>query len=167
MNSRVTDVNDNAPMFSSSSYKARVSEATPTGLIFIVILVDFDKFCQNLRHACLSGFIISWAVKKVKPRTLKIYDKIWLDMKNDDIYRIYQSLVKTTVGRSASSFSVAGMMCYQLLATQSSALRISAYRDFQSNPTQSHTHPLIAFGHLSLSIVIRNNASRPRQINVD
>merc|ERR1712083_954890 len=27
--------------------------------------------------------------------------------------------------------------------------------------------PLIAFEHLSLSIVIRNSASRPRQINVD
>ena len=42
----------------------------------------------------------------------------------------------------------------QLLAPQSSALRISAYRDFQSNP-------LIAFEHLSLSKVIRNSASRP------
>merc|ERR1712032_275654 len=28
-------------------------------------------------------------------------------------------------------------------------------------------NPLIAFGHLSLSIVIRNSASKPRQINVD
>ena len=36
-----------------------------------------------------------------------------------------------------------------LLAPQSGALRISAYRDFQSNPI-----PLIAFEHLSLSMVI-------------
>merc|ERR1711911_47143 len=51
-----------------------------------------------------------------------------------------------------------------LLAPQSGALRISAYRDFHpSNPI----HPLIAFEHLSLSMVIRNSASRPRQINVD
>ena len=47
-----------------------------------------------------------------------------------------------------------------LLAPQSGALRISAYRDFQSNP-------LIAFEHLSLSIVIWNSPSRSRQINVD
>ena len=51
------------------------------------------------------------------------------------------------------------------LAPQSGALRMSAYGDFQSHPNP--THPLITFGHLSLSIVIRNNASRPRQINVD
>merc|ERR1711911_174873 len=51
-----------------------------------------------------------------------------------------------------------------LLAPQSGALRISAYRDFHpSNPI----HPLIAFEHLSLSMVIRNSASRLRQINVD
>ena len=56
---------------------------------------------------------------------------------------------------------------FGLLALQSGALRISAYRDFQSNPIQPIPNPLIAFGHLSLSIVIRNNASRPRQINVD
>ena len=56
-----------------------------------------------------------------------------------------------------------------LLAPESGALRISAYRDFQSQSrSQSNpTHPLIAFGHLSLSMVIRNNASGPRQINVD
>ena len=42
--------------------------------------------------------------------------------------------------------------CY-LLAPQSGALRISAYRDF--HPIPSHPiHPLIAFEHLSLSIVI-------------
>ena len=39
---------------------------------------------------------------------------------------------------------------YPLLAPQSGALRISAYRDFQSHPTL----PLIAFEHLSLSMVI-------------
>ena len=49
------------------------------------------------------------------------------------------------------------------LAPQSGALRISAYRDFQSHPTL----PLIAFEHLSLSMVISNSPSRPRQINVD
>ena len=56
-----------------------------------------------------------------------------------------------------------------LLAPQSGAVRISAYRDFQSNPIQPIPipNPLIALGHLSLSIVIRDNASRPRQINVD
>ena len=37
-----------------------------------------------------------------------------------------------------------------------------------SNPIPSHpTHPHTAFRHLSLSMVIRNSASRPRQINVD
>merc|ERR1712032_78356 len=35
------------------------------------------------------------------------------------------------------------------------------------HPIPSHPNPLIAFEHLSLSIVIRNSASRPRQINVD
>ena len=40
---------------------------------------------------------------------------------------------------------------FPLLAPQSGALRISAYRDFQS---QSHPVPLIAFEHLSLSMVI-------------
>ena len=60
------------------------------------------------------------------------------------------------LGGHGLSFFILG----QLLAPLSGALRISAYRDFQSNP-------LIAFRHLSLSIVIRNNASRPRQINVD
>ena len=50
-----------------------------------------------------------------------------------------------------------------LLAPQSGALRISAYRDFLPIPSI----PLIAFEHLSLSMVIRNSASRPRQINVD
>ena len=42
-----------------------------------------------------------------------------------------------------------------LLAPQSGALRISGYRDF--HPIPSHTHPilpLIAFEHLSFSIVI-------------
>merc|ERR1712055_961099 len=53
-----------------------------------------------------------------------------------------------------------------LLAPQSGALRISAYRDFHPIPIPI-PNPLIAFGHLSLSIVIRNNASRLRQINVD
>ena len=53
-----------------------------------------------------------------------------------------------------------------LLAPQSGALRISAYGDFQPNPNPS-IHPLIAFEHSSLSIVIRNSARRPRQINVD
>ena len=52
-----------------------------------------------------------------------------------------------------------------LLAPQSGALRISAYRDF--HPIPNPILPLIAFEHLSLSIVIRNNASRPRQINVE
>ena len=50
-----------------------------------------------------------------------------------------------------------------LLAPQSGALRISAYRDFHPIPSI----PLIAFEHLSLSMVIRNSASRLRQINVD
>ena len=50
------------------------------------------------------------------------------------------------------------------LAPQSGALRINAYRDLHpSNPI----HPLIAFEHFCLSMVIRNSASRPRQINVD
>ena len=49
---------------------------------------------------------------------------------------------------------------YLFLASQSGALRISAYRDFQPNP-----NPLIAFGNLSLSLVIRNNACKLRQIN--
>ena len=57
---------------------------------------------------------------------------------------------------------------FPLLAPQSGALRISAYGDFQShpNPTQP-IHPLIAFEHLSLSIVIWDSAYRPRQINVE
>ena len=56
----------------------------------------------------------------------------------------------------------------QLLAPQSGALRISAYGDFQSHPIPTQPiHPLIAFEHLSLSMVIRNNASGPKQINVD
>ena len=38
------------------------------------------------------------------------------------------------------------------LAPQSGALKISAYRDFL--PSQSHPIPLIAFEHLSLSMVI-------------
>ena len=38
---------------------------------------------------------------------------------------------------------------FQLLAPQSGALRINAFRDFQPNPT----HPLIAFEHLSLYTV--------------
>ena len=59
------------------------------------------------------------------------------------------------VGRGGRVVSIA-----YLLAPQSGALRISAYRDF-------HPIPLIAFEHLSLSIVIKNNASRLRQINVD
>ena len=42
----------------------------------------------------------------------------------------------------------------RLLAPQSGALRISAYRDFHPIPTQSHPNPLIAFEHLSLSMVI-------------
>merc|ERR1712016_379942 len=37
----------------------------------------------------------------------------------------------------------------------------------EPNTTSIPTHPLIAFEHLSLSIVIRNSACRPRQINVD
>ena len=53
-----------------------------------------------------------------------------------------------------------------LLAPQSGALTIGAYRDFQPIPIPI-PNPLIAFEHLSLSIVITNNASRPRQINVD
>ena len=54
---------------------------------------------------------------------------------------------------------------FGLLALQSGALRISAYRDF--HPIPNPTLPLIAFKHLSLSMVIWNSASRPRQINVD
>ena len=49
-------------------------------------------------------------------------------------------------------------MCELLLAPQSGALRISTFRDF-------HPNPLIAFEHLSLSIVIWDSACRPRQIN--
>ena len=52
-----------------------------------------------------------------------------------------------------------------LLAPQSGALRISAYRDF--HPIPNPILPLIAFEHLSLSIVIWNSPSRPRQMNVD
>ena len=51
-----------------------------------------------------------------------------------------------------------------LLAPQSGALIISAYRDFLPYPIPI---PLIAFEHLSLSMVIWDSASRPRQINVD
>ena len=65
---------------------------------------------------------------------------------------------------SNSPLSTTFLFCFVLLAQQSGAHRISAYRDFQS---QSQSLPLIAFEHLSLSIVIRNSASRPRQINVD
>ena len=55
-------------------------------------------------------------------------------------------------------------MIFSFLAPQSGALRINAFRDFYpSNPI----HPLIAFEHLSLSIVIWDSACRPRQINVD
>ena len=43
------------------------------------------------------------------------------------------------------------MSSLTLLAPQSGALRISAYRDFQSHP--SHPIPLIAFERLSFSIV--------------
>ena len=61
-----------------------------------------------------------------------------------------------------------GKRFQHLLAPQSGALRISAYGDFQSHPIPTQPiHPLIAFEHLSLSMVIRNSASRPRQINVD
>ena len=51
-----------------------------------------------------------------------------------------------------------------LLAPQSGALRISAYRDFLPSHPNPNPIPLIAFEHLSLSMVIRNSASRPRQI---
>ena len=54
-----------------------------------------------------------------------------------------------------------------LLAPQGGALRISVYRDFHSIQSQSQSHPLIAFQHLSLSMVIWDSASRPWQINVD
>ena len=47
------------------------------------------------------------------------------------------------------------------LAPQSGALWISAYRDFLPIPSNPH----IAFEHLSLSMVIWNSPSRPRQIN--
>ena len=50
-----------------------------------------------------------------------------------------------------------------LLAPQSGAHRISAYRDF----LPSHPIPLIAFEHISLSMVIWDIASRLRQINVE
>ena len=53
------------------------------------------------------------------------------------------------------------------LAPQSGALRINAYRDFLPSHPIPYPIPLIAFEHLSLSMVIRNSASRPRQINVD
>ena len=49
-----------------------------------------------------------------------------------------------------------------LLAPQSGALRISAYRDFQSQSL-----PLIAFEHLSLYTTFWNSPSRPKQIRVD
>ena len=46
-----------------------------------------------------------------------------------------------------------------LLAPQSSALTIDAFKDFQPNPIPV---PLIAFEHLSLSMGIWNGPSRPR-----
>ena len=47
-----------------------------------------------------------------------------------------------------------GSWYFSLLAPQSGALRISAYRDFHPIPIPSHPNPLIAFEHLSLSMVI-------------
>ena len=54
-----------------------------------------------------------------------------------------------------------------LLAPQSGALRITPLRDFHPIPIPYPSHPLIAFEHLSLSMVFWNSPSRPRQINVD
>ena len=47
------------------------------------------------------------------------------------------------------------LLCWTLLAPQSGALRISAYRDFHPNPIPSQsTYSFREFEHLSLSMVI-------------
>ena len=51
------------------------------------------------------------------------------------------------------SISLNVLLQESLLAPQSGALRIRAYGDFQYQPNPS-IHPLIAFEHLSLSMII-------------
>ena len=78
-------------------------------------------------------------------------------------YLYLQSLIQYTHSHNALQFSYLYLHSLILtqnllfpvkfspfLAPQSGALRISAYGDFQSQPI----HPLIAFEHLSLSMVI-------------
>ena len=65
------------------------------------------------------------------------------------------------------TFTWSRFSSFTLLAPQSDAFRISAYRDFRPIPNPIPSLPLIAFEHLSLSMVIWNSPSRPRQINVE
>ena len=126
-------------------------------MLNIMILLRLEAYLKRVSSYLSRGY--SWLARLicivfVKSLILHSWCSSCILMKTSPVYKRVQCKIHGTINN-------------WLLAPQSGALRISAYRDFQSNPTQSHTHPLIAFGHLSLSIVIRNNASRPRQINVD
>ena len=73
----------------------------------------------------------------VNPAQVKVLSKKRIGNRN--LARFIETLSLTSVS-----------IHFRLLAPQSGALRISAYRDFHPYPTL----PLIAFEHLSLSIQI-------------